>query len=278
MRKLIAVLLMPFAALLQRLRPGIRILMYHRVAPAAAFDQLTVTPERFDMQMRHLAGSSRMLTMSQAVSELSSGDRIRAAVVVTFDDGYLDNLTYALPILEKYRIPACIFITTDFAEQTRMHPRYPVPDGRLHLDWNDIRVLAGHGLVTLGSHTLTHPYLQQLPADQCLSEIADSRALISRKTGTAVKFFCYPSGDMGARESELVTQAGYQAAVTVAPGINRTGADLTRLCRTEITDRDDPVIFRAKLAGAFDFLHHLLHARRRLRFRLAASSAGADRK
>ena len=227
MRRMIAVLLAPFSGLLQSLRPGIRILMYHRVAPVTGFDQLTVTPEVFAMQMRHLAESTRVLSLSQAIAELSSGASLKDAVVVTFDDGYLDNLTCALPILEKYQIPACIFITTNFADQTHKHPRYPDPGGRLHLDWDDIRMLARHSLVTIGSHTLSHPYLQQITADQCRSEIDGSRTLISQKTGRPVEFFCYPSGDMGRREAELVMQAGYTAAVTVAPGANRRGIRLT---------------------------------------------------
>jgi peptidoglycan/xylan/chitin deacetylase (PgdA/CDA1 family) len=250
--------------------------MYHRVSPVSVFDQLTVTPGRFETQMRALAESARVLTLAQAVAELSSGGRLKPGVVVTFDDGYLDNLSCALPILEKYQIPACIFVTANFAEQTHAHPRYPDSGSRLHLDRDDIRRLAGHRLVTIGSHTISHPYLQQVPAEQCRSEIAGSRALISRMTGKPVDFFCYPSGDLGSREVALVTEAGYAAAVTVAPGVNRIGARLMQLRRTEITDRDDAVLFRAKLAGAFDFLHSLLHIRRRLRFSAAASGIASN--
>lgn len=266
MRKLLAASLLPYAALRNAVRPGLRILMYHRVARLGAYDQLTVTPERFAQQMEELARHD-VVSLRDGLQALAAGSLRKPLFAVTFDDGYLDNLTEALPILQRWRIPATIFVTTQFCDQALSHPRYGDPGARrLHFDWDEARTLAQAPGITLGSHTLTHPYLPTLRDELAQQEIAESRAVIAAQLGQDVDYFCYPSGDLSPRELLLVRKAGYAAAVSVAPGVNHPGTDRMQLRRTEITDRDDLAQFRLKLAGAFDPIHQVLHARRTRRF------------
>jgi peptidoglycan/xylan/chitin deacetylase (PgdA/CDA1 family) len=258
---------MPFAAMGNVLRPGVRVLMYHRVMPREGFDQLTVTPERFAEQMAWLKARCEVVSLSEAVCSLSAppgGGRPRVAI--TFDDGYLDNLQHAVPVLQRLQLPATIFVTTAFCSQAMSHPRYPAEGGRLHLTWDEVRQLAATPGITIGSHTATHPYLQRLAPQQARAEIADSRKQIEDQIGRRVEFFCYPSGDAGAREMALAREAGYTASVTVHPGLNRPGIDLQALRRTEITQHDGALDFGLKLRGAYDPLHALLHWRRQRRF------------
>ena len=251
--------------------------MYHRVSPARNYDQLTVTPERFEEQMAYLAGRWRVISLAQAVTELANDNRIEPSVAITFDDGYRDNLTQALPVLRKYQIPATIFVTARFCDQSMRHPRYPAEQGRLHLDWSEVRELARAPGITIGSHTLTHPYLTRLTEPQARAEIFDSRHAIAGQTGVQVEFFCYPSGDVTAIEASLVEAAGYRAAVSVAPGANRHGTPRYLLRRTEITDRDGEYELALKLAGAYDPIHMWLHSRRERKFaRARAASSPPD--
>ena len=266
MRRLLATSLLPYARLRNAISPGLRILMYHRVARLDAYDQLTVSPERFAQQMQQLA-AHKVVSLEEGLRTLQSGPLSEPLFAVTFDDGYLDNLTEALPILARHRIPATIFVTTQFCDQALTHPRYGDPGAqRLHLDWDEVRHLAQTPGITIGSHTRTHPYLPTISDALAQQEIALSRSEIAEHLQAPVSFFCYPSGDLGPRELALVQQAGYAAAVSVAPGVNRQDADRYQLKRTEITDRDDEAQFRLKLAGAFDPIHQLLHARRTRRF------------
>lgn len=251
------------------LRPGIRMLMYHRVDRLPAYDQLTVSPERFAEQIGYLASRYRMLSLDQAVAELSGAGRVRPGVVVTFDDGYRDNLVHALPVLRRHRVPATIFVTTRFCDQDLNHPRYGAGSRHLHLTWEEVRELASEPGITVGSHTVTHPFLSRLDAQAATREIAGSRELIAERLGRAVDFFCYPSGEFTVREEQLVAAAGYRAAVSVAPGVNRTGTPRFALRRTEVTDRDGPRELALKLAGAYDPIHWLLHRRREQRFAAA---------
>ncbi len=273
-RRALTTVLLPATSWYERRRPGIRILMYHRVERRPGYDQLTVQPGRFERQLAALARSRRrVLSLAAAADELASDRPPTDGVVITFDDGYRDNLVHALPVLRRYAIPATIFVTTAFCDQAQRHPRYADEPGRLHLDWEDVRALAREPLVTIGSHTLTHPHLSRLAPEAAGDEIAGSRRRIAEELGRPVDFFCYPSGDLGPREVALVRAAGYRAAVTVAPGSNRAGAPLHELRRTEVTDRDEPGDLAAKLGGAYDLPHRWLHRRRLQRFAAAARHA-----
>ena len=266
MRRLLAQAILPYARLRTWAQPGLRILMYHRVATLPHYDQLTVSPARFARQMERLACEYRVVSLADGLRAIGQGQLRRPLVAVTFDDGYRDNLTEALPILRRHAVPATIFVTTRFCEQAESHPRYGPSPERLHLDWDEVAVLAATPGITIGSHTLHHPYLPTLPEAQAREEIAQSRTIIESRIGQPVAFFCYPSGDLGPRELRLVHESGYAAAVSVAPGVNYGWTDPLKLRRTEITDRDDDEAFTLKMAGAFDPIHRLLHAKRMWNF------------
>jgi peptidoglycan/xylan/chitin deacetylase (PgdA/CDA1 family) len=247
--------------------------MYHRVDRLPAYDQLTVSPERFEEQIAYLAQHCRVISLAQAVTELTTDRATRPGVVVTFDDGYRDNLLHALPVLRRYAVPATIFVTTRFCDQTLSHSRYGAVSPRLHLGWDEVRALAREPGISIGSHTVTHPFLSRIEQAAAVSEISGSREIISRHLGAPADFFCYPSGDLTRREMQLVAAAGYRAAVSVAPGVNRSGVDLFALRRTEVTDRDGARELALKLAGAYDPIHWVLHRRRERQFSRARALA-----
>lgn len=275
-RRLLASGCLPATAALGALRPGLRILMYHRIADLHAHDQLAVAPARFERQMKALVRQARVVSLGEGLEMLSTPAMDSQAVAVTFDDGYLDNLVHALPIIERYRVPATIFVTSEFCDQARTHPRYAATSARMHLNWQEVRALAANPLITIGSHTLTHPHLPRLSEQQARREIAASRRAIADRLGMPVDFFCYPSGDFGPREAELAGEAGYRAALSVAPGLNTPGCDRFGLRRTEINDKDDPFDLWLKLRGAFDPIHSLLHRRRRRQFATAYPRSSSD--
>ncbi len=272
LRLLVALSLWPLAWCRNWLSPGVRILMYHRVERLPGFDQLTVTPEHFAVQMRWLATHRRVVTLSQALDELAAGKVHRNTVVITFDDGYLDNLQQAQPILVQYGLPATVFVTTGFASGGSSHPRYPGATG-LHMDWQQLRAWQVSGDYELGAHSVSHPYLSRISDSDCAEEIEGCLRDFAAENIQHNFCFCYPSGDVGVREAGLVKRAGYRAAVTVAPGVNYPSTDPFLLNRTEITDRDLGLGFRLKLAGAFDLIHVLLHWQRKIRFSRAAMAA-----
>jgi peptidoglycan/xylan/chitin deacetylase (PgdA/CDA1 family) len=271
-RSAIPYMFLPLAYPEHLMRPAIRILMYHRVTRLPGYDQLTVTPERFEDQIAALKSRWHVVTLAEAVATLESGGPRAPTAVVTFDDGYLDNLVNALPVLRRHDVPATIFVTARFSDGSQRHPRYAGESGRLHLDWDEIATLAREPGISIGSHTLTHPYLTRLDHRAAEREVAGSRDEIAEHIGKAVDFFCYPSGDVTARERALAAAAGYRAAVSVCPGGNRDARDRFALRRTEVTERDGARELRLKLIGAYDLVHGLLHRRREWQFARARRS------
>ncbi len=105
-----------------RLRRRAVVLMYHRVLPTGAdtfsHSGIVVTPETFERHMAFLARHFRVLTLAQFKQELAASSFGSRACLVTFDDGWWDNLEYALPVLKKHGVPATIFVATGFIDTT----------------------------------------------------------------------------------------------------------------------------------------------------------------
>jgi peptidoglycan/xylan/chitin deacetylase (PgdA/CDA1 family) len=99
------------------------------------------------------------------------------------------------------------------------------------MDWDDLRLL-DRELITVGSHTLSHPILTKLSGEEIESEILDSRRCLEQRLERNIEFFCYPNGAYDKRAYQLV-QKTYRAAVTTETGVieGRERLDLHRLPR-----------------------------------------------
>lgn len=275
-RTVIALACSPLSWLREFFSPGVRILMYHRVDTLPVYDQLTVTPENFRQQLAILVRHYRVISLSQALVELAQGVVIRKTVVITFDDGYLDNAINAQPLLAECGLPATVFVTTGFADGKAQHPRYKTND-RLHMNWKEVRHWLDYPGNEVGAHSRSHPYLRRIDEKKCQDEIAGCMSDFAQEGVPHNGVFCYPSGDVSGREESFVSGSGYVAAVTVAPGVNRPRENRFLLRRTEMTDKDVGFHFRLKLMGAYDVLHTLLHIRRKKQFAKAAEKIALSR-
>ncbi len=272
---LLTLLLYSFRSLLFSGPPGIRILMFHKVGPKdpkIGYEPTNIPPERFEEQIALLSKAYNVISLHDAIALLKSGIDVtlkRPNVVITFNDGFLDNLTHALPILEKYNLPATLFITTQCCDQSITHPRYNNHDQAQHLTWDQVRELSQHPLITLGSHTLTHPFLSQTDQEQSYEEIIHSKAIIEEAIGRKIDFFCYPSGNYSERELTTLSGSNYIGAVTVKPGSNSIATPRLELRRTEVTEKDTPLELKKKLTGCYDWLYKILDIKRENGFKKA---------
>lgn len=106
--------------ILQRLAPGPRILLYHRVARLPSDPQLlAVTPEHFAQHMELLQKHCVVMPLSELVRVVQQGRASRRMIAITFDDGYADNLHQALPLLEKYGMPATVYVASGTLDTPR---------------------------------------------------------------------------------------------------------------------------------------------------------------
>jgi peptidoglycan/xylan/chitin deacetylase (PgdA/CDA1 family) len=203
------------------------------------------------------------LTMGEVAARIRSGPPLRAPTVsITFDDGYKDGLTRALPILLAAGVKATFYITSglaagcpevvgSFRELTQYHADF--------LSASDLRELRSAGM-EIGAHTHSHPNLARLCGERLSHEIAASKEWIEETLSAPVEHFAYPFGKRGLHYSDATVQAvrrcGYRAAASVEfRTVRSLGAvDLFRIPRFFVTREDSAATLREKVSGALDWL------------------------
>ncbi|MFF5100922.1 polysaccharide deacetylase family protein [Streptomyces sp. NPDC000134] len=190
--------------------------MYHSVGDRSEDPyRVTVTPARLDAQLGWLRRRGLRGVSVAALLAARARGAGRGLVGLTFDDGYADFVTHALPLLRKWDCGATLFVLPgrlggDNAWD-RLGPRKPL------LTADGIRLAAAEG-VEIGSHGLTHVDLTGADDAVLRAETAGSRARLTELTGTAVAGFCYPYGTVDRRAAEAVRQAGYGYGCAIDPG------------------------------------------------------------
>jgi peptidoglycan/xylan/chitin deacetylase (PgdA/CDA1 family) len=188
------------------------ILTYHRVHEFAteltkSQPDLTVEPSAFRAQMAALRHAGyTTITERRLFDALYRGAGLpRKPVIVSVDDGYVDDVTEILPVLKRNRMVATFYVIT-----RRVHePGF--------LNTRQIRALEAAGM-DVGAHTRTHANLPALPAAAMRSEIEGSAADLRAILGHPVYWFAYPYGAFDARVERAVRLAGFLLAVTTKGG------------------------------------------------------------
>ncbi|MGW7131145.1 polysaccharide deacetylase family protein [Streptomyces bobili] len=190
--------------------------MYHSVGDCSDDPyRITVTPERLDRQLAWLAGQGlRGVSLAELLAARARGEG-RDLAGLTFDDGYADFLTAALPVLRRHGCTATLFVLPgrlggDNAWDP-LGPRRPL------LPADGIREAAAEG-IEIGSHGLTHLDLTKADDATLKAETAGSRAALADLLGTEVAGFCYPYGTVDRRAVDAVRDAGYAYACAIDPG------------------------------------------------------------
>jgi peptidoglycan/xylan/chitin deacetylase (PgdA/CDA1 family) len=226
------------------------LLMYHSIGPVDDDPfHITVRPQRFEEQMRLLDRLGIRGASVRELLETPARDAPAARVGLTFDDGYQDFVTEALPILSRHGFTATVFVVAGRLGQSNIWDR-PGPQKAL-MTAEHVRMAANAGM-EVGSHSLRHTPLPALGDDALLAEVEQSRAVLQNVTGQQVNGFCYPYGDLTRREAAAVRNAGYEYGCAVRR------SDLTgryALPRTFIGDRDGAARMFAK------WVRHLLARR-----------------
>lgn len=223
--------------------------MYHSISDPP-LDRSAVTPGAFRVQMRYLAEHGfRALSLEDACRRLDSQADLRRTVVLTFDDGYLDFVEQAAPVLCELGMTATLFVVTG-ATGGAAHWNRADP-ARRTLDAAQLEQVQKMGF-TLGSHTVTHRDLTTLDEDELARELSESRKAISR-FGKGFCAFAYPGGRFTPREEQAVRAAGYDCAVIVG-GRWGNGSETVRwqLKREPVMQSDTPAWFARRVNGYYE--------------------------
>lgn len=209
------------------------ILMFHRVNDYDS-DGLTTPTPVFEEMMRELKKRYQIVSLSELVHTIRTGGPLGAKVVITFDDGYRDNLNCAAPILKRYDIPATFFVTTGFIDTQNVFP-WDASNTVLNplMTWGEVRSLAKLGF-EIGAHTVTHPDLGATSHDDARREIRAAKQHIERELGQKVNAFAFPFGRRDCcpvEVSKIVREEGYASCCLGYGGKVRPGSDPFRLNR-----------------------------------------------
>jgi peptidoglycan/xylan/chitin deacetylase (PgdA/CDA1 family)/glycosyltransferase involved in cell wall biosynthesis len=215
------------SARMRKAVPGfIPVLMYHKIpdAPLASKHQIFVTKDNF---ARHLAYFQRRgftpITFLD-YQEFASGRRPlaefpRRPIMLTFDDGYVDNYTNLLPLMQQAGYRGVLYLLGDFGvrynywdvDADPTEPRADIMDAAQKQAF----VAAGW---EIGAHTMRHPQLPTLPAAEANTEIQRSKTALEQALGTEIISFAYPYGALSEAVKTLVQQAGFTYAVATDTG------------------------------------------------------------
>ena len=205
----------------------IPILTYHQIAnpppSPSPYRSLSVPLAHFESQMAwlHRLGYQG-LSMTELMPYLR-GERSGRVVGITFDDGYQNNLTHALPVLRRLGFSATVYAVSGLLGASNVWDRAGgVPLSAL-MSGQELRAWARAGL-EVGSHTCSHARLLSCTDAQARAEITHSKAELEEITGEAVTQFCYPYGEFNAAHRTLVQEAGYLGATTTLRSREKVGS------------------------------------------------------
>jgi len=235
--------LLRLPAVLPAVTVRVPILMYHHVSSAPPATELnyglTVTDADFTAQLTYLRDHGyHTVTERQVFDALYARKPLPARpVMLTFDDGYRDNYTDALPILERFNDHAEFNIISAYVGTTLGVNSY--------MTWPQLRALVAAGM-DIGSHTVDHQDLGILPVDKVRFELRDSRNVLQLKLHVPVQWIAYPSGE----PFKTGSAAARQLLLTLLPEYGYVGALLDGPLTTDLQSARTPYqLERIRVAG-----------------------------
>ena len=224
--------------LVKQEKKQIPILMYHSIAQSTnpKFKQFAVPPALFAEHMTYLRQHSYTpINVTQLVCMFLQGKFAlpERPVVLTFDDGFADFYTNALPVLQQCGFTATLYIATGFIGSTS---RWLAREGeatRPMLTWDQVNEISTCG-IECGGHSHWHHQLDALPLAEARDEIVRCKALLEDHLGQKVSSFAYPHGYHSAAIKRLVREAGYTSACVVGYAMSSTTADPFALARLRV--------------------------------------------
>jgi len=229
-------------------------LMYHRLTSHPDPHPCSMVLGQFRSQLKILrALGYRTVSPRDIARALRGGSPLPTrAISITFDDGYVDTFTAALPILKEFGFTAVCYVVADRVGQLSDWTE-PAP----LMGWPEIREWLAAGM-EVGSHSRTHRDLTVLSAVELQDEVAGSRKLLEDRLGSTVPTFAYPFTVHGPREREAVEAAGYEAGCA---GV-KLHDSIFALSRVEVA-ANSLSWFLIQLFAVYPELHHLYVLSRR---------------
>lgn len=220
------------------LRDKAVIALFHRVDDRLPGNPISCTTAEFRAFCDFFARYFRVVSLQTLLTKLRRGEDVSGHLVITFDDGYRDNLEIAAVELERRALPACFFIATEFIGSTRV----PFWDAELGIEsrwmsWDDVRSLNARGF-EIGAHTMNHVDLGVVQGAEAVREIVGSRQRLTRELGEETPLFSYPFGradQMTPDNRAVVRDAGFSCCLSAYGGTVSSQGDPFDLRRVPVS-------------------------------------------
>lgn len=188
------------------------VLMYHAVGPEVGADwpkTLIMPEELFESHLKYLKDSGyTIVSVEQLAARLEQGENVDKYIALSFDDGYKNNHSVVLPLLQKYDAKASFFvINKDIGDA-------------IHMNEAEIKDMIAHGM-ELGSHTTSHAPLAKIDEKYLAWELATSRYYLKKNfDGYIVRTLAYPNGNYNDTVISEAQRYGFYRALTGKVGVN----------------------------------------------------------
>ncbi|HVT47047.1 MAG TPA: polysaccharide deacetylase family protein [Vicinamibacterales bacterium] len=203
------------------------VMLYHHVI-ADRPHTMGISTSHFARQVEYLRRHYRIASLPDAIAMLRAGRVDAPTVVLTFDDGYADNVLNVRAVLEPLGLSATFFVCSEHLTTGRafQHDVAAGDDGFRPMTWGDARTLVRQGF-TMASHTRTHFNCGSTDIERLRREIGDARTEIEAELGCPVPLFSFPWGQPANISADAVdvAHARYEAIFSACGGVNHPGAD-----------------------------------------------------
>ena len=210
------------------------VLTYHSIDESGS--KISVSRAQLDRHIRYLKRTGySSLSLRDAVRRVRERRELpQRAVVITFDDGYRNNLRDALPVLTAYGFTATVFVTTGYIGKTNRWPNQHSSIPKLPMmTWDEIKEMRRAG-IDFGAHSHSHTRLTEVEPEEARREMLRSKSEIEERLGEAIDLLAYPYGSYNGEVKEIASSL-FEAAIANRPGRLHAGGDLYALDRINTT-------------------------------------------
>lgn len=238
----------------------IPILMYHSISHPiknAPFKCLHLPPKRFAFQMKLLKMLGYQGLSMEELTPYLIGEKQGKVVGITFDDGYRNNLTEALPILQKYGFTAtCYMVSGQIGGYNQWDESKGIPKNPL-MNLEELKQWLNAGM-KIGAHTHNHVSLTHVNDELAHTEILQSKNELERLLNIRVQDFCYPYGHFNKNHVQILKELGFKTSTAMyrgqvdipSQGLNQE--ELLTLARVTVNNNCYPHIFLMKLLTDYE--------------------------
>ncbi|OAM92772.1 Peptidoglycan/xylan/chitin deacetylase, PgdA/CDA1 family [Pelosinus fermentans] len=248
----------------QHLKKEVPILMYHRIA-LIPNDRNTVSPLMFEQQLQYLKKHGyTTISLQDLYYHFTNNSPLPSkSILLTFDDGYEDNLINALPLLKKYGMTATVCVISNWIGKENGWEQYKDKPHCRTMDLSQLQEWLKQGM-SICAHTANHPFLSKLDNEEILHELINCKSTLEEQLHIPIEFLCYPYGDFDDRVKIMADQVGYKAALGIFKDTHFWERDLLSLKRVVISSRQPLWEFAFKVSS----LHMLFIGMRILEYRI----------